>query len=96
LRGIGLLTNELTAGEFVVVQGVADIAVILPEEVWLLDFKTDDVTAESLADKENFYTPQLDAYSAALGRIYNRPVTRRWLHFLNLGITRDVCRTTNV
>src|SRR5207245_6823345 len=27
--------------EFLVVQGVADLAVILPDEIWLLDFKTD-------------------------------------------------------
>jgi ATP-dependent helicase/nuclease subunit A len=79
-------TGELE-DEFVVVQGVADVAVILPKEIWLLDFKTDRVTANQLDEKTEMYRPQLDLYSRALERIYGRPVTERRLHFLSCGIT---------
>jgi ATP-dependent helicase/nuclease subunit A len=70
------------AGEFVVVQGVVDLAAILPEEIWLLDFKTDHFPARELDEKIRLYRPQIQLYAAALGRIHRRPVTRRWLHFL--------------
>jgi ATP-dependent helicase/nuclease subunit A len=70
------------AGEFVVVQGVIDLAAILPEEIWLLDFKTDHFPARELSEKIKMYRPQIELYAAALGRIHGRPVTRRWLHFL--------------
>ena len=70
--------------EFVVVQGVADLAVLLDMEIWLLDFKTDDVSAGELAAKAKLYAPQLKLYALALSRIYKKPVTNCWLHFLAL------------
>ena len=70
------------AGEFVVVQGVADLAVLQPAEIWLIDFKTDSLAASEVADKTRHYAPQLKLYAEALAKIYHRPVTRRWLHFL--------------
>ncbi len=73
--------------EFVVVQGVADLVVMRAEEIWLLDFKTDHLRAEELLEKVSAYRPQLQIYAAALGAIYGRPVTRRWLHFLAAGET---------
>ena len=76
-------------GEFIVVQGVIDLAVILPEEIWLLDFKTDAVGAAELESKTDEYRPQLTLYALALERIYRRPVTRRWLHFLRALHTVD-------
>jgi ATP-dependent helicase/nuclease subunit A len=76
--------------EFVIVQGVADVAVILPKEIWLLDFKTDRVSADDLAEKAKMYEPQLNLYARALERIYNRPVTERRLHFLTPGVTVSV------
>jgi ATP-dependent helicase/nuclease subunit A len=76
--------------EFVVVQGVADLAVMLKEEIWLLDFKTDHVRAEELAARRAAYAPQLRIYAAALERIYGKPVTKRWLHFLVAGQTLAV------
>jgi ATP-dependent helicase/nuclease subunit A len=68
--------------EFVVVQGVADLAVLLPEEIWLVDFKTDEIRKDELPDRIKAYTPQLKLYAIALEKIYSRPVTARWLHFL--------------
>jgi len=69
--------------EFVVVQGVADLVVLLPQEIWLVDFKTDRVRADELPEKTKLYEPQLKLYALALSKIYSRPVTNGWLHFLS-------------
>jgi ATP-dependent helicase/nuclease subunit A len=69
--------------EFVVVQGVADLVVLLPEEIWLVDFKTDEVRAGELPSKIKMYSPQLKLYARALAKIYSRPVSACWLHFLS-------------
>jgi ATP-dependent helicase/nuclease subunit A len=76
--------------EFVVVQGVADLVVVLPKEIWLVDFKTDEVRADELAGKIKIYGPQLKLYAGALAKIYSRPVTNCWLHFLSAQKTVDV------
>ena len=67
--------------EFVVVQGVADLVVLLPEEIWLVDFKTDQVRADELPEKIRIYEPQLKLYARALAKIYSRPVTQRLAAF---------------
>jgi ATP-dependent helicase/nuclease subunit A len=72
-------------GEFIVLQGVVDLAVLLDGEIWLLDFKTDAVPAHAEA-----YRLQVDLYARALERIYRRPVTRRWLHFLSARATVEI------
>ena len=69
--------------EFIVVQGVADLVVLLPQEIWIADFKTDAVRPAGLPDKKRLYAPQLNLYARALEKVYARPVTARWLHFLS-------------
>jgi ATP-dependent helicase/nuclease subunit A len=71
--------------EFIVVQGAADLAVLLPGEIWLVDFKTDRITASELPERVKEYEVQLRLYAQALGGIYGRPVTEARLHFLALG-----------
>ena len=68
--------------EFIIVQGVADLVALMPREIWLVDFKTDAVSAKDLPEKTEFYSPQLKLYAQALEKIYSRPVTNCWLHFL--------------
>jgi len=70
--------------EFVVVQGIADLVVLLPEEIWIVDFKTDAICASEIADKMKFYSPQLKLYARALEKIYSRPARNCWLHFLSV------------
>ncbi len=70
--------------EFVVVQGVADLVVLLPQEIWLVDFKTDANSPVDLAAKAKSYEPQLGLYAHALSRIHRRPVSECWLYFLTL------------
>lgn len=78
--------------ELIVVQGVADLVALLPNEIWLLDFKTDAVSAKDLPEKRKFYSSQLNLYARALEKIYSRPVTNCWLHFLSAQKTVPVSR----
>jgi ATP-dependent helicase/nuclease subunit A len=80
---IGTKSEAGLEKEFTVVQGVADLVVPLSHEIWLVDFKTDEIRAGELPDKIKLYAPQLKFYSRALSKIYNRPVTNCWLHFLS-------------
>lgn len=73
-----------------VVQGVADLVVMQPAEIWLVDFKSDALAPAELPDKIRAYTPQLAVYGAALAKTFGRPVTRRWLHFLALNRTEAI------
>jgi ATP-dependent helicase/nuclease subunit A len=73
--------------EFVIVQGVIDLTVVMREEIWVLDFKTDHFAEADLDAKIRIYRPQLSLYALAIARIYGRPVTRRWLHFFALSRT---------
>jgi ATP-dependent helicase/nuclease subunit A len=76
--------RDSSEGEWMVVQCVVDLAVILPAELWILDFKTDRVVPSTLPRKVEAYRPQLQLYTRALARIYRRPVRDCWLHFLAL------------
>jgi ATP-dependent helicase/nuclease subunit A len=81
---------EEAGEEFVIVQGVMDLAVVTPEEIWVLDFKTDHFAEQELEVKVRLYRPQLTLYARAIARIYGRPVTRRWLHFFAVGRTVEL------
>ena len=85
---IAVLTGPTTAAapadEFLIVQGVADLVLLGADEIWLVDFKTDEVDATALPAKIKTYRPQLELYAAALHKIFGLPVTRRALHFLAL------------
>ena len=78
----GVKSEPGMEAEFVVVQGVADLVVLLPAEIWLVDFKTDEVREDELPERIKIHVPQLKLYALALEKIYSRPVTARWLHFL--------------
>ena len=84
LAGAGGVLGQL-GDEFILVQGVVDLAVILPREIRVLDFKTDDVSGAEVAARAQAYAPQLRLYAHALSRIHGRPVTRASLWFLGPG-----------
>ena len=71
-------------------QGVADLVVLLPQEIWLVDFKTDDVRADELPEKIEIYKPQLKLYAAALEKIFARKITLRALHFFAVHRTEKI------
>lgn len=74
--------HSLPGDEFILIQGVADLVVLHEAEIWLVDFKTDQVTTEDISARAADYKPQLALYALALQGIYRKPVTRRALFFL--------------
>ena len=71
-------------GESVLLQGVVDCAMIAPEGITIVDFKTDKVSAGSLDGAVANYKPQVQTYAAALSRIYGLPVKKTALYFFSL------------
>jgi ATP-dependent helicase/nuclease subunit A len=90
LAQLGVMGTQAEEGGEVLVQGAADLVVLRPDEIWLLDFKTDRVDAAGVEAKVARYRPQLVLYSRAFERIYQCRVTKRWLHFLDARRTVDV------
>jgi ATP-dependent helicase/nuclease subunit A len=84
------LNTDFGDDEFIVVQGAADLVAILDEEIWLVDFKTDRLPEELLGARVKEYALQLRIYALALSKIYKRPVTRAYLHFLEIGRTESI------
>ena len=76
--------------EYIILTGVVDLLVLLPQEIWILDFKTDAIVGEGWREKAKEYDPQMRLYALAVSRIYGRPVTRHWLHFLNARRTVEI------
>ena len=87
---LGEISGANLENEFVVVQGRVDLAVLSPKEIWLVDFKTDNVNEDDFSKKEQDYKKQLKLYAQALEKIYLRPVTNCWLHFLSAQKTVSV------
>ncbi len=80
-------TDLSSATDRVIVQGIVDLAVISQREIWIIDYKTDQVAGAAVVERARKYQPQVELYRRALERIYQRPVTGVWLHFLHPGIT---------
>ena len=89
-RGLSEALPGVETDDFVILQGVVDLAVILPREIWLLDFKTDRIPSELALKRALHYKPQLSLYSEALERIYARPITRLWVHLFAVNQTVDL------
>ena len=71
-------------GEKILLQGVVDCALMEPDGITVVDFKTDYVTEETLSEVLARYRPQVDTYARALERIYEMPVKGTYLYFFHL------------
>ena len=85
--GFDITDNPAVDNVPMIIQGAVDLALIQPKEIWLLDFQSDKIQPKVLQERTRLHTPQLALYRAALQKIYQRPVTRAWLHFLHLNTT---------
>ena len=80
-----------SAEDTILLQGVVDCCFETAEGLTVVDFKTDHVrTAEEVAHRAEHYRPQLEAYSLALSRVLEKPVTRRVLCCLSAGKTVEL------
>ncbi len=75
------------AGEQILLQGVVDCAILEPDGITIIDFKTDAVTADTVGQRAESYRSQVTAYADAMARIYERPVKAAALYFFQTGDT---------
>ncbi len=80
LQDASILSGALR-GEQVLLQGVTDCCIVEDDGLTILDFKSDRVAPGKEAERGEYYRGQLDAYSAALARIFALPVKERILYF---------------
>lgn len=77
-------------GEFVVVQGIIDMIIPTEKGLVIVDFKTDKINRNAVAERASRYTTQLALYAQAAAKILNTPVIQTWLYFLNANIAYAV------
>ena len=76
--------------EQILLQGVVDLALIDEDGITVLDFKTDNVTEDTLPDVAAKYQAQVLAYANALNRIYQKPIKSAMLYFFATNSFFDV------
>ncbi len=74
-------------GEKVLLQGVIDCCIEENGELTVIDYKTDNVKGEALAERAKTYAGQLRAYAIAVEAMTGKPVKQCALYFLNEGKT---------
>lgn len=79
-----------TPEEEILLQGVIDCLIETPEGFTVVDFKTDRVSRQNVRARAEGYREQLAAYQMAVEKIFERPVVRRVLFFLEIGAEIDV------
>lgn len=72
-------TNET---ERVLVQGIADLIIIKPNGIYLVDYKTSRLKSE--ADFAKKYKTQLDIYAKAIENFYQKPVVKKYIYSFSL------------
>ena len=77
--------GEGLEGEQVLLQGVVDCALLEPDGITVVDFKTDYVTDDTVDSVTDHYAPQVQTYAEALSRIYKLPVKAKALYFFRIG-----------
>ncbi len=70
--------------EQVLLQGVVDCALIEPDGITVIDFKTNRVTEDIVLEVAEQYHSQVLVYADALERIYEMPVKSAQLYFFRL------------
>ncbi|MCS1409227.1 MAG: ATP-dependent helicase/nuclease subunit A [Verrucomicrobia subdivision 3 bacterium] len=97
LRDLGFQVSDdpFIEDEPILIQGIVDLAVVTPEEIWLLDFKSESFRPEELAERTERHTPQLSLYRDALEKTYRRTVTQTWIHYLELRRTMTIPPSKN-
>ena len=68
--------------DVVLLRGMVDVVLDGPQGLEIIDYKTDDVSADQCSQRADAYRSQMDSYAEAIGRIYCREVGRRYLVFL--------------
>ena len=83
--------EDLT-GEKILLQGVVDCALVEPDGITVVDFKTDSVTEATMEMAAQRYRPQVLAYADAMSRIFQKPVKEALLYFFRINTVVTVKR----
>lgn len=83
-RVIPGLPGDRVSEDVVLVRGIIDCLLDDRDGFEVVDFKTDAIGRDALADRVARYTPQIAIYAEAVEAIWRRPVSHRWLVFLTL------------
>ena len=70
---LGKKSDSKLDGEFVVVQGIADLVVLLPKEIWIVDFKTDQIDKDELPKKGGNLQTTVETLRAGIGKNLRAP-----------------------
>ena len=85
LESAARFVPEASAGDEILLQGVVDCFFEEDGALVVVDFKTDRVAPDALAERAEHYRPQLEAYSLALAQVIGKPVKEKILYFLRRG-----------
>ena len=85
LESAARFVPEASAGDEILLQGVVDCFFEEDGTLVVVDFKTDRVAPDALAERAEHYPPQLEAYSLALAQVIGKPVKEKILYFLRRG-----------
>jgi ATP-dependent helicase/nuclease subunit A len=77
--------SRATSDDSIIVQGIIDLLIKTPKGLLVIDFKTDDVSADSAPKRAEIYRTQLDLYARAVAAITGQTVLSKWLYFLRPG-----------
>ena len=75
--------SEIFDNESIIVQGAVDVCFIEEDGIVILDFKTDRVN--SALELANTYSEQLNIYSKACEKIFEKPVKEKIIYSFSLG-----------
>jgi len=82
--------SRATSDDFIIVQGIIDLLVKTPEGLVVIDFKTDDVSADGATKRAAIYRGQLDLYAQAAAAITGDKILSKWLYFLRPAVPIEV------
>ena len=73
--------TEKPTEETVIVQGIVDMIIETPDDLIIVDFKTDRITAAQTNERAKLYAKQLNLYAKAAAQILNKNVAHKYLYF---------------
>jgi len=82
--------SRVASDELIVVQGIIDMLALTPRGLAIIDFKTDNITAEEVTQRAELYRRQLELYGRAASAILKTKLVGKWLYFLTPGCEFEV------
>ena len=74
--------RRVTDDEVVIVQGIIDMLIQTPQNLVIIDFKTDDISSSEVTGRAELYRQQLTLYARAASAIFKSESIAKWLYFL--------------